>query len=149
MLLGFPGEAADMGPSGVPEEDHASFHQHVGHRDQVPSPAVAGVEGILDLLSFVRGLVHHEFLGVVSSVGLFCHENLPFRVLSETSSISSPPNTGQGFSCPVSYSLDCRELEFSETDSQNRATLCAGTAAKWLLAPLEHPYEQAPCYTVA
>ena len=78
MLLGFPGEAADMGPSGVPEEDHASFYQHVGHRDQVPSPAVPGIEGILDLLSFVRSLIHHEFLGVVSSVGLFCHENLPF-----------------------------------------------------------------------
>jgi hypothetical protein len=56
MLLGFPGEAADMGPSGVPEEDHASFYQHVGHRDRVPSPAVAGIEGILDLLSFVRVL---------------------------------------------------------------------------------------------
>ena len=78
MLLGSSGEAADMGPSGVPEEDHASFDQHIGHRDQVPFPAVAGIEGILDLLSFVRGLVQHEFLGEVSSVGLFCHENLPF-----------------------------------------------------------------------
>jgi hypothetical protein len=108
MLLGSPGEAADMGPSGVPEEDHASFDQHVGHRDQVPSPAVAGIEGVLNLLSFVRGLVQHEFLGVVSSVGLFCHENLPFRGLIEIRSIGSLAHAGQGFSCPVSYSLDCR-----------------------------------------
>ena len=91
MLIGSSGEAADMGPSGVPEEDHAAFDQHVGHRDQVPFPAVAGIEGILNLLSFVRGLVQHEFLGVVSSVALFCHENLPFRSLIEIRSISSPP----------------------------------------------------------
>jgi hypothetical protein len=115
MLLGAPGEAAGMGPSSVPEEDHAAFYQHVGHRDQVPSPAVTGIEGILDLLSFVRGLVQHEFLGVVSSVALFCHENLPYRGLSEIRSISSPPNAGQAFSCSVSYSLDSREEGFSET----------------------------------
>jgi hypothetical protein len=48
-------------------------------------------------------------LGVVSSVGLFCHENLPFRGLIEIRSISSRFHAGQGFSCPVSYSLDCRE----------------------------------------
>ena len=97
MLFGSPGEAADLGRSGVPEEDHASFYQHVGHRDQVPSPAVAGIEGILDLLSFVRGLVHHEFLGVVSSVALFCHENLPFRGLVEIRSVSSRFHARQVF----------------------------------------------------
>ena len=48
MLLVVPGEAADMGPSGIPEEYHAAFYQHVGHPDQVPFPAVAGIEGILD-----------------------------------------------------------------------------------------------------
>ena len=51
MLLGAPGEPAGLGPSGVPEEDHAAFDQHVGHADQVPFPAIAGIEGILDLLS--------------------------------------------------------------------------------------------------
>ena len=70
MLLGASGEAADMGPSGVPEEDQAACDQHVGYPDQVPLPAVAGIKGILDLLSFARGRVQHEFLGVVSSVAL-------------------------------------------------------------------------------
>jgi hypothetical protein len=104
MLLGVPGEAADLGPIGVPEEDHAAFYKHVGHPDQVPFPAVAGIEGILDLLSFARGLVQHEFLGVVSSVALLCHENLPlpFRGLIEIRSIISFPNAGQPFSCPAS-----------------------------------------------
>jgi hypothetical protein len=101
MLLGAPGEASNVGPSGVPEEDHAAFHQHVGHPDQVPFPAVAGIEGILNLLSPARGLVQHEFLGVVSSVVLLCHENLPFRGLVEIRSISALPNAGQPFSCPV------------------------------------------------
>jgi hypothetical protein len=101
MLLGAPGEPAGLGPSGVPEEDHAAFDQHVGHPDQVPFPAGAGIEGILDLLSFTRGLVQHEFLGVVSSVALLCHENLPFRGLVEIRSISSLADAGQLFSCPV------------------------------------------------
>ena len=81
-LLGVPGEAADLGPSGVPEEEDAAFYQHVGHRDQVPFPAVAGIEGILDLLSFARGLVQQQFLGVVSSVARLRHENLPFSASS-------------------------------------------------------------------
>ena len=59
MLLGASGEGADMGPSGVPEEDQAAFDEHVGYPDQVPFPAVTGIEGILDLLSFARGLVQH------------------------------------------------------------------------------------------
>jgi hypothetical protein len=101
MLLGAPGEPAGLGPSGVPEEDHAAFDQHVGHPDQVPFPAVAGIEDLLDLLSFTRGLVQHEFLGEVSSVALLCHENLPFRGLVEIRSISSLPDGGQLFSCPV------------------------------------------------
>jgi hypothetical protein len=70
MLLGAPREAAGMGPSGVPEEDHAAFGQPIGHPDQVPFPAGAGIEGILDLLSIAHGLVQYEFLGVVSSVAL-------------------------------------------------------------------------------
>ena len=98
MLLGAPSEPAGLGPSGVPEEDHAAFDQHVGHGDQVPVPAVADIEGILDLLSFTRGLVQHEFLGVVSSVALLCHENLPFHGLVEIHSISSLPDAGQLFS---------------------------------------------------
>ncbi len=80
MLLGVPGEAADLGPIGVPEEDHAAFYKHVGHPDQVPFPAVAGIEGILDLLSFARGLVQHEFLGVVRVTvpfGEFCTLSAP------------------------------------------------------------------------
>jgi hypothetical protein len=101
MLLFGPAEAADVGPSGVPEEDHAAFDQHVGHRDQVPFPAVAGIEGMLDLLSFARRLVQQEFLSVVASVALLCHENLPFRGLVEIRSISSLPDAGQPFSCPV------------------------------------------------
>jgi hypothetical protein len=101
MLLGAPGEPAGLGPSGVPEEDHAAFDQHVGHPDQVPFPAVAGIEGLLDLLSFTRGLVQHEFLGEVSSVALLCHEDLPFRGLVEIRSISSLADAGQLFSCPV------------------------------------------------
>ncbi len=101
MLLGAPGEPADLGPSGVPEEDHATFDQHVGHPNQVPFPAVAGIEGILELLSLARGLVQHEFLGIVSSVALLCHENLPFRGLVEIRSISSLPDAEQPFSCPV------------------------------------------------
>ena len=101
MLLGAPGEPAGLGPSGVPEEDHAAFDQHVGHPDQVPVPAVADIEGILDLLSFTRGLVQHEFLGEVSSVALLCHEDLPFRGLVEIRSISSLADGGQLFSCPV------------------------------------------------
>jgi hypothetical protein len=137
MLLGAPGEAAGMGPSGVPEEDqHAAFYQHVGHRDQVPFPAVAGIEGILDLLSFARGLVQHEFLGVVSSVALFSHENLPFRNLIEIRSISSLPNAGQALSCSVSYSLYCREDVFSETRIQLCESLCVRTGAKRHFAPL-------------
>ena len=119
MLLKVPGEAANLRPIGVPEEDHTAFYEHVGHPDQVPFPAVAGIEGILDLLSFARGLVQHEFLGVVSSVALFCHENLPFRGLIEIRSISSLPNAGQPFSCPVSYSLYCRQEKFSETHTQD------------------------------
>jgi hypothetical protein len=83
MLLGAPGEAADMRPGGVPEEEHDAFALPLGHPDQVPLPAVAGIEGTLDLLSLARGLVQHEFLGVVSSVALLCHENLPFRGLLE------------------------------------------------------------------
>ena len=98
MLLGAPGEPAGLGPSGVPEEDHAAFDQYVGHPDQVPVPAVAGIEGILDLLSSTRGLVQHEFLGVVSSVALLCHENLPFHGLVEIHSISSLADAGQLFS---------------------------------------------------
>jgi hypothetical protein len=113
MLREVPGEAANLRPISVPEEDHATFYQHVGHPDQVPFPAVAGIEGILDLLSFARGLVQHEFLGVVSSVALFCHENLPFRGLIEIRSISSFSNAGQPFSCPVSYSPSCLEGKFS------------------------------------
>ena len=109
MLLVVPGEAADMGPSGIPEEYHAAFYQHVGHPDQVPFPAVAGIEGILELLSFARGLVEHEFLGVVSSVALLLHENLTFRGLIEIRSISSLPNVGQPFWCLVSYSLSVLE----------------------------------------
>ena len=58
-------------------------------------------EGILDLLSFARGPVQHEFFGVVSSVALLCHENLPFRGLLQMRSISSLPNTEQLFSCPI------------------------------------------------
>jgi hypothetical protein len=115
MLLGVPGEAADMGPSGIPEEYHAPFYQHVGHPDQVPFPAVAGIEGILDLRSFVRGLVQHEFLGVVSSMALLCHVNLSLRGLIEIRSISSLPNAGHPFSCPVSYSLSRRQGVFWET----------------------------------
>src|SRR5215207_4971067 len=101
MLLGAPSEPADLGPGGVPEEEHDAFDQHVGHPDQVQLPAVAGIEGILDLLSLARGLLQHEFLGVVSSVALLCHENLPFRGLLEMRSISSLPNAEQLFSCPV------------------------------------------------
>ena len=101
MLLGAPSEPADLGPGGVPEEEHDAFELHVGHPDQVPFPAVAGIEGILDLLSFARGLLQHEFLGVVSSVALLCHENLPFRGLLEMGSISSLPNAEQLFSCPL------------------------------------------------
>ena len=78
MLLGASSEHADHGPSGVPEEDHAALDQHVGYRDQVPFPALTGIEGILDLLSFAHCLVQHEFLGVVSSVAFLCHENFPF-----------------------------------------------------------------------
>jgi hypothetical protein len=47
------------------------------------------------------------------------------------------------------YSPSCRELEFSETPSQDRATLCVRTGAMGPSAPVEYPYEQAPCYTVA
>jgi hypothetical protein len=101
MLLGAPGEPADLGPGGVPEEEHDTFELPLGHPDQVPLPAVAGIESILDLLSFARGLVQHEFLGVVSSVALLCHENLPFRGLLEMRSIRSLPNAEQLFSCPV------------------------------------------------
>ena len=114
LVVRAPGEAADLGPSGVPEEDHAAFY-HVGHPDQVPFSALAGIEGILDLLSCARGLVQHEFLGVVSSVAWLSHENLPFRGVIEIRSISSLPNAGQLFSCPVSYSPSCRQGEFSET----------------------------------
>ena len=116
MLLGAPGESADMGPSSVPEEDHAAFHQHVGHPDQVPFPAVAGIEGILNLLSSARGLVQHEFLSVVSSVALLCHENLPFRGLVEIRSISSLREAGQPFSCPVFLFTELPlRVVFSET----------------------------------
>ena len=101
MLLGAPGEPADPGPGGVPEEEHDAFALPLGHPDQVPLPAVAGIEGILNLLSFARGPVQHEFLGVVSSVALLCHENLPFRGLLEMRSISSLPNAEQLFSCPI------------------------------------------------
>ena len=97
MLLGAPGEPADLGPGGVPEGEHDAFELHVGHPDQVPLPAVADIEGILDLLSFARGLVQHEFLGVVSSVALLCHENLPLRGFVEIRSISSLPDAGQPF----------------------------------------------------
>jgi hypothetical protein len=116
MLLFGPAEAADVGPSGVPEEDHAAFDQHVGHRDQVPFPAVAGIEGMLDLLSFARRLVQQEFLSVVASVALLCHENLPFRGLVEIRSISSLPDAGQPFSCPVFLFTELpRAKAFSET----------------------------------
>jgi hypothetical protein len=104
MLLGTPSEAADMGPSSIPEEDHAAslyqhvVDQHVGYPDQVPFPSVTGIEGILDLLSLARGLVQYEFLSVISSVSLFCHENLPFRGLIEIPSISSLLNAGNRFS---------------------------------------------------
>jgi hypothetical protein len=102
MLLASPaGEAADLGPSGVPEEEHAAFDQHVGDPDQVPLAAVTGIEGILDLLSIAHCRVQHESLGVVSSVALLCHENLPFRGLVEIRSISSLRDAGQPFSCPV------------------------------------------------
>jgi hypothetical protein len=97
MLLGPPGEAAELGPSGVPEEEHAAFDQHVGYPDQVPLPSVTGLEGILDLLSFARFRVQHEFLGVVSSVALLCHENLPFRGFVEVCSISSLSDAGQPY----------------------------------------------------
>ena len=116
MLLGAPGEPADLGPGGVPEGEHDAFELHVGHPDQVPLPAVADIEGILDLLSFARGLVQHEFLGVVSSVALLCHENLPFRGLLEMGSISSLPNAEQLFSCPLFLFTNRREGGFSETE---------------------------------
>src|SRR3712207_6609767 len=130
MLLGVPGEAADMGPSGIPEEYHAAFYQHVGHPDQVPFPAVAGIEGILDLRCFVRGLVQRAFLGVVSSMALLCHDNLSLRGLIEIRSISSLPNAGQPFSCPVSYSPNCLEGLFPETLIPPLGCLCVGTGAK-------------------
>ena len=116
MLLGAPGEPADLGPGGVPEGEHDAFELHVGHPDQVPLPAVADIEGILDLLSFARGLVQHEFLGVVSSVALLCHENLPFRGLLEMGSINSLPNAEQLFSCPIFLFMSRREGVFSETE---------------------------------
>jgi hypothetical protein len=44
---------------------------------------------------------------------------------------------------------NCREQKFSETDSQDRATLCARTGAMDRFAPVLTPQEQAPCYTLA
>src|SRR5215212_6432913 len=109
MLLGASGEGADMGPSGVPEEDQATFDEHVGYPHQVPFPAVTGIEGSLDLLSFAHGLVQHEFLGVVSSVALLCHENLSLCGFVEIRSISSLPDAGQPFLGAVFLFTSCRE----------------------------------------
>jgi hypothetical protein len=116
MLLGASGEGADMGPSGVPEEDQAAFDQRVGYPDQVPLPAVAGIKGILDLLSFAHGLVQHEFLGVVSSVVLLCHENLPLRGFVEIRSISSLPDAGQPFLGAGFLFTSCLEKLFGKSE---------------------------------
>jgi hypothetical protein len=46
------------------------------------------------------------------------------------------PNWGSG---PLFYSPNCRELEFSETGSQDRATLYVRTGAKRPFAPVHYP----------
>src|SRR4028118_2061274 len=62
----------------------------------------------------------------------------PFRGLIEIRSISSRFHAGQGFSCPVSYSLDCRELKFSETTFRcagfPETRLCDGAPSSLCLA---------------
>ncbi len=109
------GDPAEAGPVGVPEEDHAAFGQHVGDPNEVPLLPLTGVEGILDLLSDVGTLVHHQLLGVVP----------PWRCSAMSSPSLPPPRRGSlykqgfrrlatGFVSLQSYSPKYLEEEFPE-----------------------------------
>ncbi len=73
----FAGGSAEAGPGGIPEEGNAALLRDVRHPDEVPFLALAGVEGVLNLLSGIPILVQHEFLGEVPLVGLVSHRDLP------------------------------------------------------------------------
>jgi hypothetical protein len=69
---------AEAGPLSIPEEDYAVPRHHIRHPDEVPLVLVALIQGVLNLLPDIRGLIDHELLGVVSSVLLLWHGLFPF-----------------------------------------------------------------------